>query len=125
MTLALPGAGSASVGGKPETEEFLATAVTEAEVRSTIRKVYQENGYIADPHTAVGLAAADRFKVSGTEICVATAHPAKFPESVNEAIGEDVARHERLDALKGRETRKTVIPATTDAVRTFLDRHAR
>jgi threonine synthase len=119
------GTGSASVGGKPETEEFLATAVTEAEVRSTIRKVYQENGYIADPHTAVGLAAADRFKVSGTEICVATAHPAKFPESVNEAIGEDVARHERLDALKGRETRKTVIPATTDAVRAFLDRHAR
>jgi len=116
--------GSASVGESPGTDDFLATAVSEAEVRSTIRKVYEDNGYVADPHTAVGLAAADRFKVSGTQVCVATAHPAKFPESVNEAVGSDVARHPSLDALADLETRKTVIPATTEAVRAFLDRHA-
>jgi threonine synthase len=117
--------GSASVGGKPETDDFLATAVTEPEVRETIRDVYEQNGYVADPHTAVGLTAASRFRVPGVQICAATAHPAKFPEAVNEAIGRDVARHPVLDALKGLPERKTVIPATTEAVREYLDSHGR
>ena len=77
-----------------------------------------------DPHTAVGLAAAGRFKVAGVQICAATAHPAKFPEAVNEAIGSAVATHPTLEALKDLPVRKTVIPATTEAVRAFLDAHA-
>jgi threonine synthase len=116
--------GSASVGGKPETDDFHATAVSEAEVQTTIASVYEQNGYVADPHTAVGLAAAGRFKVAGVQICAATAHPAKFPEAVNEAIAKDVAHHPTLDALKDLPVRKTLIPATTEAVRSFLDRHA-
>ncbi len=115
--------GSASVGGKPATDDFLATAVTESEVRATIAGVYERNGYVADPHTAVGLAAAGRFKVAGVQICAATAHPAKFPEAVNEAIGKPVASHPTLEALKDLPVRKTVIPATTEAVRTYLETH--
>jgi len=117
--------GTASAGGRPETEEFLATAVDEATVSRTIREVYERNGYVVDPHTAVGLAAAERFRVAGVQICAATAHPAKFPESVNAAIGRDVAHHPTLDALADLPTRKTRIPATTEAVRAFLDQHAR
>ncbi|MGE0621774.1 MAG: threonine synthase [Pseudomonadales bacterium] len=117
--------GAASVGGRPETDEFLATAVDEATVSRTIRDVYEHNGYVVDPHTAVGLAAAERFRVPGVQICAATAHPAKFPESVNAAIGKDVAHHPTLDALKDLPTRKTRVPATTEAVRAFLDQHAR
>ncbi len=117
--------GAASVGGPPQTDDFLATSVSEAEVRRTIRDVYEHNGYVVDPHTAVGLAAAERFRVPGVQICAATAHPAKFPESVNEAIGRKVARHPTLDALADLPTRKTRIPATTEAVRAFLDKHAR
>lgn len=116
--------GSASVGGRPETNDFLATAVSEAEVQTTIASVFEENGYVTDPHTAVGLAAAGRFKVAGVQICAATAHPAKFPEAVNEAIGSAVATHPTLEALKDLPVRKTVIPATTEAVRAFLDAHA-
>ena len=116
--------GSASIGGKPETDVFLATAVSEAEVRETIARVYSENGYVVDPHTAVGLTAAGRFKMPGTQICAATAHPAKFPEAVNDAIGAEVASHPTLEALKNLPVRKTVIPATTEAVRAYLDAHA-
>lgn len=116
--------GSASIGGRPETDVFLATAVSEAEVRDTIARVYEENGYVVDPHTAVGVTAAGRFRMPGVQICAATAHPAKFPEAVNEAIGKDVARHPTLEALKDLPVRKTVIPATTEAVRAYLDAHA-
>jgi threonine synthase len=115
--------GSASIDGAPGSDDFLATAVSEVEVRETIRQVYEDNGYVTDPHTAVGIAAAARFKVDGTQICAATAHPAKFPEAVNEAIGRDVARHPVLDALADLPVRKTLIPATTEAVRDYLERH--
>lgn len=116
--------GSASVGGKPSTDDFLATAVSESEVKATIASVYENNGYVTDPHTAVGLTAAGRFKVAGVQVCAATAHPAKFPEAVNDAIGAEVASHPTLEALKDLPVRKTVIPATTEAVTDFLNEHA-
>ncbi len=117
--------GAASVGVKPDTADFLATAVSEAEVSATISRVYEENGYVADPHTAVGLTAASRFRVAGTQVCAATAHPAKFPEAVNEAVGREVASHPTLEALKDLPVRRTLIPASIEAVRDFLDQHAR
>ncbi len=117
--------GAASVGSKPRADGFLAASVGEDEVRRIIRDVYHENGYLVDPHTAVGLAAAKRFLVPGVLVCAATAHPAKFPESVNQAVGRALARHPTLDALAGLPARKTVIPATVEAVRAYLDQHAR
>ena len=117
--------GSASIGARPQVQEMLATSIPEAEVRRTIRTVYEENGYVADPHTAVGLAAAGKFRVPGALVCAATAHPAKFPESVNQAIGRVVARHPTLDALADLPERKTLLPATVEAIQEYLDQHAR
>ncbi|MDH3642887.1 MAG: threonine synthase [Gammaproteobacteria bacterium] len=108
----------------PSSTEFAATAVSVDETVDAIRSTYQSCGYIADPHTAVGLAAAQRFTVSGTKICLATAHPAKFPETVNQAVGAEVARHAALQALEGRESRTTRVPATVEAIKAFIDAHA-
>ncbi len=50
-----------------------------------IRRLYQEAGYLADPHTAVGTAAARAARPEDEAVPVvvaATAHPAKFPEAV-------------------------------------------
>lgn len=54
---------------------------------STIRKVYQQSGYLLDPHTAIGLAAAreNQGNSSIPMVCLATAHPAKFPEATVKA----------------------------------------
>jgi threonine synthase len=71
------------------------------------------------------LAAARRFESDGPVLCLATAHPAKFPESVDEAIGKPVARHPALEALKGATGRKTSLPADVAAVREFVEQHAR
>ena len=118
------GTGRAALDVPPGTADFAATSVDVEETRDAIRRAYHEHGYVADPHTAVGLAAAARLKGTGPTVCLATAHPAKFPEAVNEAVGREVARHPRLDALRGREARRTRIPATLDAVRDYLERHA-
>lgn len=116
--------GRAALPAAPGTADFAATAVDVADTSATIRAVYREHGYVLDPHTAVGLAAARRFPATGPTICLATAHPAKFPEAVDEAIGAPLARHPRLEALRGKPSRTTVLPASLEAVRGFIERHA-
>ena len=106
-------------------EDFAAIAINVEDTLNVIRRTYESHGYLLDPHTAVGLAAAEQIAAAGPKICLATAHPAKFPEAVNKAVGADVAHHAALEALRGLPTRRTVIPATLEAVREFVASHAR
>ena len=68
-------------------KDISAVTISEEETRETIKNVYQQFGYIADPHTAVGLAAAMKDTSRSPKIVLATAHPAKFKEIVEEATG--------------------------------------
>jgi threonine synthase len=114
-----------AVAAIPGDDDFVATAVSVAETVEAIRATYSEFGYVADPHTAVGIAAAGRFPAEGARICLATAHPAKFPETVNRAVGAEVAVHPALEALSGLESRTTRIPATVEAVKEAIQASAR
>lgn len=116
--------GRAELAEPPGTGDFLATSVDVEETAATIRAVYEESRYILDPHTAVGLAAARRLPSGGPTVCLATAHPAKFPEAVDAAVGAPLARHPRLDALRGLPSRTTSVPASLDAIRAFIQTHA-
>lgn len=67
---------------------FAAESVTEDEVAATMADVADKTGYICDPHTAVGIAAARRQAERGVPmVTLATAHPAKFPDAVKAATG--------------------------------------
>lgn len=117
--------GRVALDAPPGTGDFAATAVDVAATREAIHRAYRDHGYLADPHTAVGLAAAGRFERAGPVVCLATAHPAKFPEAVNAAVGADVARHPALEALRALPSRRATIAATVDAVKAFIEAHAR
>ena len=68
---------------------FAAARVDEAETAAQIRQLHADTGYVSDPHTAVGLAAARNVVCDpGIPLVhLATAHPAKFPDAVKCAIG--------------------------------------
>lgn len=112
--------GTAELPQPPGSDVFLATAISQATTLETIRALYEDCGYVADPHTAVGIAAAGRFDIPGPKVCIATAHPAKFPESVNESIGKEVARHPVLDALAGLESRRMEVAADEAAIKAVI-----
>ncbi len=99
--------------------------VSDDETLATMRRVYDSAGYVACPHTAVGLAAARRDRAASGDdaprIVLATAHPAKFPDAVRRATGQAPAVPPRLAALVGGERRVTTIPATDDALAAVLD----
>jgi threonine synthase len=68
---------------------WVGARVDDDETIATIRRVYAEQGMIIDPHTAVAVAAAARCGAPGDDpmVILATAHPAKFPDAVEQAIG--------------------------------------
>ncbi|MDR3537291.1 MAG: threonine synthase [Acetobacteraceae bacterium] len=87
---------------------------TEAE----IRRLHAATGYLADPHTAIGVAAARARPPAQpvATVAMATAHPAKFPEAIARATGLHPALPPRLAGLFEREERFTVLPNDLSAV---------
>jgi threonine synthase len=83
-----------------------------------IARLHNACGYLADPHTAIGVAAA-RARPPGhgvATIAMATAHPAKFPDAIERATGIRPALPPRLADLFDREERYTVLPNDLAAV---------
>lgn len=104
-------------------ELIVARASDTEETLATIREAWETHEYLLDPHTAVGVAVGRALRTEAPLICLATAHPAKFPESVEKAVGEDIARHPRVEALKGLPTRSVEIEADEQAIKDFIVRH--
>jgi threonine synthase len=106
---------------------FTAHRCDEIETARIMRRTYEATGYLPDPHSAVGLAAAEReAKASATPIiALATAHPAKFPDAVERAVGRRPEVPAKLQAiLAGRETMRTADPSP-EAVRRLIADHGR
>ena len=117
--------GRASLGHPPRHATMLATSVDARQTEATIRELFNSRDYVVDPHTAVGIAGARRLKhnMDGPVVCLATAHPAKFPESVDAIVGAGRASHPALDALSGLTERRTDMANDVDALKKFLERH--
>jgi threonine synthase len=102
--------------------EFAAGSGNTASTLATIRKYHDLAGYILDPHSAVGVCVAEKYSLQGTPtVCLATAHPGKFPDAIAQALGDGtLARHPELSKLEGMPMRKTVIEANADTVKDFV-----
>lgn len=108
------------------TSMFCAYRADEQETAETIRRVLDDTGYLADPHTAVGLAAAGQLDDDGAPvITLSTAHPAKFPDAVEAACGQIPRAPERLAGLQEREERFTVLDNDLAAVGAYVSERSR
>ncbi|MEE9544761.1 MAG: pyridoxal-phosphate dependent enzyme, partial [Rhodospirillales bacterium] len=92
------------------------------QTKRTIKAVYQESGWILDPHSAVGVAAgrAKRRDAEVPMVVLATAHPAKFPEAVREATGASPEPPPRLADLFERQERYRILPKDLREVQAFV-----
>lgn len=106
--------------------EIVAGASDTDHTLATIKGAHEKHGYLLDPHTAAGVFVAEQFnELDDPMICLATAHPAKFPDAIEDATGEDLAHHPTLDALDKAPTRCEVIANSADAVKAYLAARAR
>ena len=103
---------------------FHASALDDDATRAEIRSIAEASLYRADPHTAIGIAAARAGALPGIpSIAMATAHPAKFPDAMLAATGirPELPRH--LADLYEREERYLTVPNDLGAVQAAI-RHA-
>ncbi len=105
-------------------EDFLSLSVNQEETLATIADFYRETGYVLDPHTAVGVKAGLYFRDGYPMICLATAHPAKFPEAVKKAIGREPECPETIKGLFEKPRREVILPADVERVKAFVAEHA-
>ncbi len=88
---------------------------------AAIRTTYDKHGILVDPHTAVGLGAARQMPANGSRrIVLATAHPAKFPDAVEQATGVRPELPAHLADLFAREERFDTLANDLSAVQSFI-----
>ena len=118
-------------GSMTLSEEALASArslfssyrLDDKQTLDVIADVFENCEYLLDPHSAIGVAAAraNRANTQTPMVCLATAHPAKFPESILKAgeIGEPPLPHHMRDLFE-REERYEVLADDIASVHAFV-----
>ena len=107
---------------------FAAASVDDGATLAEMRDLHRRTGYLADPHTAVGIAAARAVGAHGGTgaraglpvVCMATAHPAKFPDAVEAATGARPPLPPHLADLLIRPESYDVLPADLAALTSYL-----
>lgn len=100
-------------------ELFSAYRFSDEQTLEEIARVYKASGVILDPHTAIGVAAANKEPVDPDVpvIVVGTAHPAKFPQAIQKAIGQDPTTPEPLQRVMTMPEFYNVIDSNVDYLR--------
>ncbi len=102
--------------------EFAGERLDDAETLEVIADVHDRTGMLIEPHTAVGIGAARRLRgPDETIVTLATAHPAKFPDAVEQATGVRPALPDHLADLFDRRERSTDLPNDLAVVEDFVD----
>jgi len=97
---------------------------TDEETSIAIKNIFSKTGYIMDPHGAVGyLGLKDFLKESNSAangVFLATAHPSKFLEVVEEVIGKKIDLPERLKETVKKEKKSIPMAPTLESLKEFL-----
>lgn len=108
-------------------KEFLSGSADDEQTKEAIKYYYKNCEEVLDPHSAVGAYVAKKYIESDEYnqepvVTLATAHPAKFPDAVKEAIGVDPKLPEFLSDLLEREEKFEVLDNDFETVKNFVSK---
>ena len=100
-------------------KDFLSESCNEQETLDIIKKNYEENNIILDPHTAVGVGAAKKLSFNDC-VVLSTAHPCKFPDATNNAINKHEKLPKELKHVLDKKENFQVLKNNTEEVKNFV-----
>ncbi|MBI2311104.1 MAG: threonine synthase [Betaproteobacteria bacterium] len=104
---------------------FVSGHSTHANRMETIRRVYHDYGVMIDTHTADGVKVGLVHREAGIPlICMETALPVKFEDSINEALGQAPGRPGGFENLEKLPQHFEVLDVNAEAVKAFIAAHA-
>jgi threonine synthase len=108
----------------PMLKQYLSSySISDSETAETIEKVFQHYNYLLDPHGAVGYLALEKYIIEKQDvrgIILETAHPVKFPESIEKITGKAIPFPEQVQKILGRQKKSTLIEPDFQLVKEFL-----
>ena len=100
-------------------KDFLSESCNEKETLGIIKKNYEKNGVVLDPHTAIGVGAAQKLSLNDC-VVLSTAHPCKFPDATNNAINKHEKLPKELQHVLNKNENFQVLKNSTDEVKKFI-----
>ncbi|MDR2861053.1 MAG: threonine synthase [Syntrophobacterales bacterium] len=111
----------------PDREEMkkhiFSVSVTDQETKDTINQVYRDYGVILEPHGAVAWRGLERYLAGNDDalcVCLETAHPAKFPEEVEELLRLTPELPPAMQDIDAKQGEALNLPASYDALKDYL-----
>ena len=100
-------------------KDFLSESCNEQETLEIIKKNYEENNILLDPHTAIGVGAAKKLSLNDC-VVLSTAHPCKFPDAINSAINKHEELPEELQHVLNKKENFQILKNNTEEVKNFI-----
>jgi threonine synthase len=108
----------------PQVQKALSSvSISDDETRDVLKQVFDNRGYLLDPHGAVAYAALDKFQheqPTKKGILLETAHPVKFYDVVEPIIGKGVPMPASIEAIMSKKKTSILMDADYDSLRNFL-----
>ena len=101
-------------------KDFVSETISEQELLSCLKKVYENYKIIIDPHTAVGLGALEKINLVGKSVVLSTAHPCKFPEAIKKAINIKSELPDNLNYILSKKENFIVINNDIEEVKKYI-----
>ena len=106
-----------------ETDDlFLSYTVDDTSTLNNMSKIYSDFNYLIDPHTAIASHSVESLKeeLDGETLILSTAHPAKFPKSIEEAGLKLNHIPKQLSQALNKEERYVTLPASKDDIFKYI-----
>ena len=101
-------------------EKFQGFALNNDDTLKAIKKWYDKTGQIFDPHSVIGFEAGFAMTTDSPVMCMATAHPAKFPDATQKAIGTSAPLPKHMEGLFDKTERYKIMDCDYDAVMAYI-----
>lgn len=105
-------------------KELIGYWFNDDDTKAAMKEIYDQYGYVIDPHGAVGYLATKAYRESSKDQFISiiheTAHPSKFLDVVEQVIGNKIDIPERLSSLSGKEKKSTVISSKYEDFKSWM-----
>ena len=100
-------------------KDFVSESCDEKETLDIIKKYYEKNNVILDPHTAVGVGVANKLSLNDC-VVLSTAHPCKFPDATDNAINKHENLPKELEHVLNKDENFEVLKNDIEVVKNFV-----
>ena len=100
-------------------KDFLSESCNAKETLDIIKKNYEENNIILDPHTAVGVGAVHKLSIHDC-VVLSTAHPCKFPDAIKNAVNKHEKLPDELQHVLNKEENFQILDNNVGKIKEFI-----